>query len=202
MKNRVRLGSLRPYDRFSAQFACRSSFDYNNPCGSDRACNVAEILIQSTRGGDMEFHPQYWHWLVFGMILIIVELIVPSFTVFWFGLAGLIVGAVLLVAPRTSFTWQLFLWALASGFMTYLWFKLFKPLMADRTKAGISREALIGEGGQVIKAPAQDQRGMLRFTTPVLGSEEWPFICEQAVAVGDRVVVTDISGNTLIVTRR
>ena len=74
--------------------------------------------------------------------------------------------------------------------------------MADRTKAGISREAIVGKDGQVIKAPCQDQRGMLRFTTPVLGSEEWPFICEQAVAVGERVVVTDISGNTLIVGKR
>jgi membrane protein implicated in regulation of membrane protease activity len=42
---------------------------------------------------------------------------------------------------------------------------------------------------------------MLQFT-PVLGAEEWPFICEQVVAVGDRVVVTDISGNTLIVAKR
>jgi membrane protein implicated in regulation of membrane protease activity len=150
----------------------------------------------------MGLQPEYWHWIVFGMILILAELFVPSFTIFWFGLAGLIVGGVLLVAPQTTFTWQLFLWALGACLMTFLWFKLFKPLMADRTKAGISREAIVGENGQVIKAPSQDRRGLLRFTTPVLGSEEWPFICEQAVAVGDRVVVTDISGNTLIVAKR
>jgi len=150
----------------------------------------------------MGLQPEYWHWIVFGMLLILTELLVPSFTIFWFGLAGLIVGGVLLVAPTTTFTWQLFLWALGACLMTFLWFKLFKPLMADRTKAGISREAIVGEAGQVINAPSQDQRGMLRFTTPVLGSEDWPFICEQAVAVGDRVVVTDISGNTLIVAKR
>ena len=150
----------------------------------------------------MGLQPEYWHWIVFGMLLILTELLVPSFTIFWFGLAGLIVGGVLLVAPTTTFTWQLFLWALGACLMTFLWFKFFKPLMADRTKAGISREAIVGEAGQVINAPSQDQRGMLRFTTPVLGSEDWPFICEQAVAVGDRVVVTDISGNTLIVAKR
>jgi hypothetical protein len=150
----------------------------------------------------MGLQPQYWHWLVFGMILIMVELFVPSFTIFWFGLAGLIVGGVLLVAPATTLTWQLFLWALASGCMTYLWFKLFKPLMADRTKAGISREAILGEVGQVIRAPEDDRRGTVRFTTPLLGAEEWPFICEQKVAAGDRVAVADISGNTLIVTKR
>lgn len=150
----------------------------------------------------MEFHPQYWHWLVFGMVLVIAELIIPSFTIFWFGLAGIIVGGVLLLAPQTSFTWQLFLWAIASGSMTFLWFKIFKPLMADRTKAGISREAIMGETGQVIRAPEAGERGVVRFTTPLLGAEEWPFICEQKVAAGDRVAVTDISGNTLIVTKR
>jgi inner membrane protein len=118
----------------------------------------------------MGIHPQYWHWLVFGMILIIAELFIPSFTVFWFGLAGLIVGGVLLVSPGTGFTWQLFFWALGSCLMTFLWFKLFKPLV--------------------------------RFTTPLLGAEEWPFICQQTVAVGDRVAVNDISGNTLIVIKR
>jgi inner membrane protein len=149
----------------------------------------------------MGLHLEYWHWVVFGMILILAELVVPSFTILWFGLAGLIVGGVLLVAPATPFTWQLFLWALGACLMTFLWFKLFKPLMADRTKAGISREAIVGETGQVISAPDAGQRGVVRFATPLLGAEEWPFICEQNVEVGDRVAVHDISGNTLLVRR-
>ena len=150
----------------------------------------------------MDLQPQYWHWIVLGMVLIIAELFIPSFTIFWFGLAGLAVGVILLVSPGVPFTWQLFIWALGSCLMTFLWFKLFKPFMADRTKAGISREAIIGETGQVIRVPEADERGVVRFTTPLLGAEEWPFICEQKVAAGDRVAVTDISGNTLIVTKR
>jgi hypothetical protein len=150
----------------------------------------------------MDLQPQYWHWIVLGMVLIIAELFIPSFTIFWFGLAGLAVGVTLLASPGVPFTWQLFIWALGSCLMTFLWFKLFKPFMADRTKAGISREAIVGEIGQVIKAPADDQRGMLRFTTPVLGSDEWSFICEENITVGDRAVVKDVSGNTLIVTKR
>jgi membrane protein implicated in regulation of membrane protease activity len=150
----------------------------------------------------MEIQPQYWHWLVFGMILIISELLIPSFTIFWFGLAGLIVGVILLFAPSVSLTWQLFIWAIGACTMTLLWFKFFKPLMADRTKAGVSREAIMGETGQVVQVPEGGRRGLVRFTTPLLGAEEWPFICEQTVAVGDRVAVADISGNTLIVSKR
>ena len=74
--------------------------------------------------------------------------------------------------------------------------------MVDRTKAGISREAILGETGQVIRIPERENRGIVRFTTPLLGADEWPFICEQKIAIGDRVIVKDISGNTLIVMKQ
>ena len=150
----------------------------------------------------MEFKLLYWYWLVFGMILIIAELFMPSFTIFWFGLGAILVAGVLLLVPDLAISWQLFIWAIASCLLTFLWFKFLKPLMADRTKAGISREAILGETGQVIKIPEQENRGIVRFTTPLLGADEWPFICERDIAVGDRVIVKDISGNTLIVVKQ
>ena len=150
----------------------------------------------------MNFIIVYWHWLVFGMVLIIAEMFIPSFTIFWFGLGALIVGGALWLFPDLSLSWQLFLWAVASTLFTVLWFKFFKPLMPDRTKAGISREAILGEVGQVVKVPVDKNEGVVRFTTPVLGSDEWPFICEEKVNPGDRVFIKDISGNTLIVGRR
>jgi len=143
----------------------------------------------------------YWHWLVLGLLLIITELFIPSFTIFWFGLGALLVGLILIVVPALPLTGQLLLFALASALFTFLWFRYLKPLMADRTKAGMSREAAVGETGQVIQAPVEGRRGIVRFTTPLLGTDEWPFICEQPVTTGDRVIVRDISGNTLIVDR-
>ena len=50
-----------------------------------------------------------------------------------------------------------------------------------------------------VKVPEGGQRGVVRFTTPLLGADEWPFICEDDVAVGDRVFIKELSGNTLIV---
>jgi hypothetical protein len=133
------------------------------------------------------------------MLLIIAELFIPSFTIFWFGLGGLVVAGLMLLFSGIGFAWQLFIWAIASCMFTFLWFKFIRPKMADRTKAGISREAAIGETGQVIREPSRERRGIVRFATPLLGSEEWPFICETDVELGDRVAVTDISGNALIV---
>jgi inner membrane protein len=147
----------------------------------------------------MDIGVQYWHWLVFGMVLIMAEIFVPSFTIFWFGLGGIVVAGLLLLDADISFTWQLFTWAIASCIFTFLWFRFIRPMMTDRTRAGIAREAAIGEIGRVIRIPAQGQRGVVRFTIPLLGSEEWPFICDSAVSVGDRVTVVEISGNTLVV---
>lgn len=144
----------------------------------------------------------YWQWLVFGMLLILAELFVPSFTIFWFGLAGILVSMLVLLFPELSLSWQLFFWAIASCLFTFLWFRFFRPLMRDRTKAGISREAVLGEEGVVIRVPDEDRRGIVRFTTPILGDDEWPFICEEPLKIGDKVAVRDVSGNTLIVERK
>ena len=119
----------------------------------------------------MEFKVLYWYWLVFGMLLIIAEIFIPSFTVFWFGLGAIIVALILWLVPDMAVSWQLFIWAIASIVFTFLWFKLVKPLMIDRTKAGISREAILGESGQVIKTPEEGRRGQVRFATPLLGND-------------------------------
>lgn len=141
----------------------------------------------------------YWHWLVLGMALITLEMFIPTFTIIWFGAGALIVGALMFVMPAMSLPWQIFIWAAASIAMTVLWFKFLKPLSKDKTSAGMSREALVGATGQVIALPTEHKRGMLRFSVPILGAEEWAFICQDKIMAGDRVIVTDVSGNTLIV---
>ncbi|WP_461481046.1 NfeD family protein [Porticoccus sp.] len=149
----------------------------------------------------MEFELASWHWLVLGIVLVIMEIFIPSFTIFWFGLGALIVGVLLLFIPHLSLTGQLLVWLLASCAFALLWFKYFKPRMIDKTTAGIARESAIGESGQVIKVPMGERRGIVRFTTPVLSADEWEFICEQEVAEGDRVFIKEFSGNTLIVVK-
>jgi inner membrane protein len=144
----------------------------------------------------------WYYWLILGMLLILGEMLVPSFTLLWFGLAALLTGLLLLIAPGLELSYQLIIWALSSIGFTVLWFKYFKPTMIDKTKAGISREALTGETGIVIKTPRDEARGVVRFSMPLLGSDEWEFICSGSCKVGDRVEVIDVSGNTLVVKTR
>jgi len=144
----------------------------------------------------------WYYWLILGMLLILSEMLVPSFTLLWFGLAALLTGLLLLVFPGIELSLQLLVWGLSSIGFTVLWFKYFKPTMIDKTKAGISREAVTGETGFVIKAPREEARGVVRFPMPLLGSDEWEFICSEPCKIGDRVEVIDVSGNTLVVKTR
>ncbi|PCH85373.1 MAG: hypothetical protein COB26_11910 [Piscirickettsiaceae bacterium] len=144
---------------------------------------------------------EYWHWLVLGMVLIGFEIFLPSFTVLWFGLGALVVAGLLSLMPNLAMSWQLFFWAVLSVGFGIAWFKVLRPKMTDRTKAGIAREAIVGETGMVIKAPSEGVRGHVRFTTPVLGDDEWAFICEETVVTGDKVMIKEASGNTLMVNK-
>ncbi len=48
-----------------------------------------------------------WNWLVFGLILLILEISAPGFFFIWFGLAALVTGALaFLLSSTTGFGWQ------------------------------------------------------------------------------------------------
>ena len=141
----------------------------------------------------------YWHWIVFGIGLMLLEIFLGSFFILWFGAAAIVVGLLMVPLPAMSVIAQVLIWAISSTAFAFAWFKLIKPLNTDKTKAGLSKEALLGEIGQVLRVPNGEQRGKVRFPAPVLGSDEWLIISQEELDVGDRVSVIDLSGNALIV---
>jgi len=149
----------------------------------------------------LEIHIYYWYWIVFGISLMLSEIFIGSFFIFWFGASATAVGVLLILIPQLSLTTQLISWTILSLVFIVAWFKLFKPLSIDKTKAGLSREALIGEVGQIISTPTSEKNGIVRFPVPLLGANEWEVISQEELTVGDRVKVTEVSGNSLIVAR-
>ena len=48
-----------------------------------------------------------WNWLIFGLVLLILEILAPGFLFIWFGLAALVTGALaFLLASAAGFGWQ------------------------------------------------------------------------------------------------
>jgi membrane protein implicated in regulation of membrane protease activity len=143
---------------------------------------------------------EWWHWVVGGLALIVLELFIPSFFVIWFGLGALPVALLLLAAPGLSLGVQVLLWFLASVTMTVLWFQVFDKRIIDKTRAGTTGDA-IGEIGLLVHAVVPFARGKVRFQRPILGAEEWQCTADSDIPAGERVKILAIEGNFVKVER-
>ncbi|PKO34012.1 MAG: hypothetical protein CVU34_10250 [Betaproteobacteria bacterium HGW-Betaproteobacteria-7] len=140
-------------------------------------------------------NPEWWYWIVGGIVLILAELIIPSFFIVWFGLGALVVG-LLALAFDLPLAAQLATWTLASLAMVWLWFKVFKQSF-QKTRIGTADGEVVGEIGLLVSAVAPFQKGKVRFQRPLLGADEWVCLADTALAAGERVRVITVEGSFL-----
>jgi len=134
-----------------------------------------------------------------GLGLGLLELFVASFFVIWFGLGALLVGMAMLLIPTMAFSTQILLWTVASVAMAALWFKVLRK-DPGKTRSGQADEVL-GEIGVLVRAVEplgiESARGEVRFQKPVMGSDVWPCLADEAIAAGERVRVLAVDGQML-----
>lgn len=143
---------------------------------------------------------EWWHWAVAGIVLILAELAVPAFVLVWFGLGALLVALFVAVAPDVSLTTQLAIWLVASVVLVGLWSKVFKP-GAHKTRIGMADANVIGEAGLLARDVAPFEKGEVRFQKPLLGTDTWPCIADEAIKAGERVKVVSVEGSFLKVAK-
>lgn len=144
--------------------------------------------------------PEWWHWMIAGLGLVLLELAVPAFFVIWFGLGAMLVAIALLVAGEFSLTSQISLWIVASLAMVGIWFRVFKRNQ-HKTLVGTADGEVIGEVGLLVGAVAPFQHGRVRFQRPILGADEWVCLSDAAIAAGERVRVVAVEGSFVRVTK-
>jgi membrane protein implicated in regulation of membrane protease activity len=142
----------------------------------------------------------WWHWVVLGIVLMLLELAVPAIFLIWFGLGALIVGTLLAVFSSAPFALQVLAWTAFSLLFIWLWFKVFKPNIY-KSRAGMARGSLIGEIGLVTRDIRPYEKGQIRFQKPILGDEVWESVADEEIRVGERVRVLEVEGNTVRVGR-
>lgn len=142
----------------------------------------------------------YWQWLVLGLALVLLEIFLPSFIVIWFGIAALLTG--LAAYWIESGTTQLLIFALFSALSFAVgWFGFLRHSRM-KSQSGQGKDSILGEAGVVIVAENGDfTRGRVRFQIPILGAEVWEFVAEERLVPGDRVIITDIAGSKLKVSK-
>ncbi len=139
---------------------------------------------------------EWWQWAIAGIVLILAELAVPAFVLVWFGLGALLVALVVALLPTVSLTAQLSVWLVLSLLLIWFWFKIFRPGQ-HKTRIGMSDDYVIGEIGLLTRDVAPFEKGQVRFQKPILGSEAWDCIADEAIVAGTRVKVQGVEGSLL-----
>ena len=89
----------------------------------------------------------YWHWIVLGFLLLVLEMLAPGAILMWFGAGALLVGGLLFLFPEMGWEWQVLIFAIVSFISIFAWKKLREDSPNDDTEAGTLNQrgkALIG----------------------------------------------------------
>ena len=135
-------------------------------------------------------HLAFWHWLVFGVLLMALEVFVPAMLVMWFGFGAIVTGLLLWFIPDMGLSWQLLIFAVVSGVSVLGWRKSrFReenissdsPDLNNRLHSHIGKEYVLTEA--IING-----RGTMR-----VGDTAWRVTGEDLPS-GTRVRVTGVDG--------
>ena len=135
-----------------------------------------------------------WNWLVFGFILMALELAAPGVFLFWLGLAALLVG-LLSCAINPSWQTQLLMFAVFAAAAVPLWRRLARSNSSvSRSNPFLNRrtEALIGRVFTLEK-PIVDGSGTVRIDDTV-----WR-VAGPDTPAGSRVRIVQADGASLTV---
>jgi len=135
---------------------------------------------------------QFWHWLAFGGLLGVLEILAPGFVLIWLGLAALLVGLMLLVWEGMPFTFQLLAYAGFSVLCVFIWFYWLRRLPVESDKPNLNRRAeqLIGRRAVVVDAIVNG-RGRIK-----LGDGTWA-VTGTDLPAGHMVDITGTDGALL-----
>lgn len=157
-----------------------------------RACaNAVDIVawVESLR---------FWHWLVFGAALLVVELGFAG-TVFllWLSAAAIITGVAMIVAPALSWQLQVLVFSIAAVLtllVTRAWLKR-RPIQTDRPALNRRGTAYIGRQF-TLKHPIENGAGEL-----IVDDTLWR-IAGPDLPAGSVVEILDVEGTRLRVAAR
>jgi len=135
----------------------------------------------------------YWHWVVFGLVLIALEMLLPGFVLIWFGVGAILVGALLYIFPELSWQWQFFIFSLLSVSSLVAWRMWSKNNADDDPESGVLNQrgkALIGRETVLIE-PIINGVGRIQV------DDTFWRVHGDDLATGKLIRIIDVDGATL-----
>ncbi|HIL42999.1 MAG TPA: NfeD family protein [Gammaproteobacteria bacterium] len=132
----------------------------------------------------------FWDWLIFGTVLVIVEMFVASTFFLWMGVSAIIVGIILKIIPTISGNLQLLIFAFLAVSSIYVANKFFKVETVD-TQLNERSSRHVGNIYTVVELSGDGAKVKV-------GDSLWLARgCE--MSIGQKVKVVDTDSTTLIV---
>ena len=134
----------------------------------------------------------YWHWWIFAIALLLLELFAPGAFFLWLSIAAGIVGLLLMVAPETSWQIQMIVFAVLSVISIFVWRKYFRGHLSDTDQPTLNRrgEQYIGRVFTLDEAIV-DGKGKIR-----VDDSTW-IVHGDDCAAGTKVVVNGVNSTIL-----
>lgn len=136
----------------------------------------------------------FWHWLAFGALLLIVELLAPGMFFLWMAESALVTGLVLWVFPTMAFEYQVAFFSVLSviSIMAARSFLKSHPIISDKPQLN-QRTALFIGRSFVLDQAMENGEGRVR-----IGDTIWKVRGKNCQA-GQRVKVVGTDGVVLLV---
>jgi len=139
----------------------------------------------------------WWHWVIFGISLITLEIFTGTFMMLGLGLAAMLVGVIDNLFT-TSLEIELSLWMILSILSLIIWFKYLKDQSIENSgQSNYTLDTL----GSVEKEIKPNARGRVRFDSPVLGNTVWTATSKEELPLNSRVKIIEIKGQLIEVAK-
>jgi membrane protein implicated in regulation of membrane protease activity len=134
----------------------------------------------------------YWHWLIFGVALLILEIFAPGAFFLWLAIASAVVGGIVWLVPAMGWEYQLLLFSVLSVVSILIWRRYFRTQPAQTDQPALNRrgEQYVGRVF-TLDEPIVNGLGKIRVddsTWKIAGGD-----CES----GARVKVVGVEGTLL-----
>lgn len=109
------------------------------------------------------FMLDFWHWWILAVVLVIVEMLAPTFFALWMAVAAFITGAALFFMPDMQWEYQVFLFAVLSVLSIIAWRYYYSknPITTDEPMLNRRGEQYVGRL-ITLKEPIVDGQGKVR----------------------------------------
>ena len=140
----------------------------------------------------------FWHWLAFGVLVMLIEVLVPGVIFLWLGIAAVLTGLALAAIPSMIWEIQAILFAVLSVAAIFVGRRFVAARQAPTDHPTLNRRGRNLVGTQhVLDTASAGGRGRVR-----VGDTVWRFTVRpegEDIAEGTRIAVVDVDGTTLIV---